>query len=487
MGIKASVRVTALVALTSEANKRTRALLQAKRPPEAKPGQFSDQVARLHATAETPADAAFLVDSALTQYLQGCRDWGEKVERILALWDGETLSETARGAVDAILEEVLRAPGALYDICERQDPLDLLLEDVLVMAGALAPETPLLEPESPEGTATRTRTRSDQVIRLRAVLANPEMERARAGLLAALHRELDRRDRLLPSAPRDAQGGNGLLVELRLINRLGQCLRVDGGQRFLGGQATAEAIEKRVARIVSTGALQDMLAGKTVLEKVETLFDMQKMVFGASARKIVEEYLRSFLEDRDFAGRLLDSSKTRLHKLVSVANVQKRVRQSLFSAEERLRWATMLDQMQMTFIRTNHIFAPFEKDKPPPQKVLETLDLCAEGAFTVGECVKRARAHLTRYAQRPTVIREFLAGAADSAEGAKRLALWARKCVTPAFPSLMLPVCACWWWKTRRLPPGTSAWFWTTWACRRSTWPRMGRKPWRCSRNMVTR
>lgn len=160
LGIKASVRVTALVALTSEANKRTRALLQAKRPPEAKPGQFSDQVARLHATAETPADAAFLVDSALTQYLQGCRDWGEKVERILALWDGETLSETARGAVDAILEEVLRAPGALYDICERQDPLDLLLEDVLVMAGALAPETPLLEPESPEGTATRTLTRS---------------------------------------------------------------------------------------------------------------------------------------------------------------------------------------------------------------------------------------------------------------------------------------------------------------------------------------
>ncbi|WP_404381577.1 response regulator [Caenispirillum salinarum] len=426
LGIKPSDRIGTLTALAAKAQKRTRARITEKKPPEARPGGYSDQVAALRQAAGDEAEAAFLADSALTQYLQGGRDWGEKTERILALCEGESLSAEAKARVDQVLGEVLRAGGAIHDICERVDPINMVLEDLLVMAGVLAPETPLLEPDPPGGKAPPERTRIDQVLRLRAVLADEGMERARAGLMAALHHELSRRDRLLPSMAGDAYGGGQLLAELQLISRLAQALK-PGGHVFLGGHATADAIEKRVARIVSTGALQDMLAGKTVLEKVETLFDMQKMVFGAYARKIVEEYLRSFLEDRDFAGRLLDSSKTRLRKLRSVADVQRRVKASLFPAEERVNWATMLDQVQLTFIRTNQVFAPFEKDKPPPQKVLETLDLCAEGAFTEGECVKRARAHLTRYAQRPTVIREFLAGASDSAEGAKRLALLGEK------------------------------------------------------------
>lgn len=80
------------------------------------------------------------------------------------------------------------------------------------------------------------------------------------------------------------------MSELQLISRLAQCLKREG-DGILGGPATADALEKRVARIVSTRALQDMLDGKTVLEKVITLFDMQRLVFGVSGRKIIEEYL----------------------------------------------------------------------------------------------------------------------------------------------------------------------------------------------------
>lgn len=231
------------------------------------------------------------------------------------------------------------------------------------------------------------------------------------------------------------------MSELQLISRLAQCLKREG-DGILGGPATADALEKRVARIVSTRALQDMLDGKTVLEKVITLFDMQRLVFGVSGRKIIEEYLRSFLNDRDFPGRLIDSSKTRLRKLRSIADVQRRVKQSLFPAEERMRWATMLDQVQLAFIRTNHIFAPFEKDRPPPQKVLETLDLCVQGAFTEGDCRKRARAHLTRYAQRPTVIREFLSGAGDSEKGQNAWRFWEKRCAPPECLLSTSPACA---------------------------------------------
>lgn len=425
-------RLTALTALAAAAQKDTRARTQALKPPEAKPGAFTALVDQARA-AHDAATAAFIVDSALTQFLMGGRTWADKTEALLALWEAEALSDAAKAAVDGVLGEILHSRGALHDVCERVDPVHMVLEDALVMLGLIDAARPLLEPEPVTGKPPAERTRAPQVTRLATVLADPAMTQARAGLLAALHRELGRKETLVGGGSSEMFGGNQLVPELQMIGRLAETLK-PGGHGFLGGHATAEALEKRVARIVSTGSLQDLLEGRSVLEKVETLFDLQKVVFGAYARRIVEDYLRSFLDDRDFAGRLLDSSKTRLKKLRSVADIQRRVKDSLFPAEDRVAWAAMLDQIQLTFIRTNQIFTPFEKDTPPPQKVLETLDLCAEGAFTDGEGIKRARTLLTRYAQRPTVIREFLGGVKDSAEGARRLALLGEKMRTAGVP-----------------------------------------------------
>lgn len=420
--VKPAQRMTELVALAAAVHKQTRARLTEHKPTEAKPGAFGKLVSSLRAGAGSEAEAAFLIDAALTQALSGSsRNWADKADRLVAIWEAEadTLPAAGKAAIDGLLAEILRSPGALHDISERVDPITLVLEDALVMLGLLPADQALLEAEVLEGR-TVARTRMPTVARLAALLADPAMAQARAGLVTALQRELGRKDRLMPAVGGDLYGVNQLVPELRLVGKLAQTLKPDG-HAFIGGHATAEAIERRVARLVSVGALQDLLEGRTVFEKVDTLFDLQKVVFGAYARRIVEDYLRTFLEDRDFPGRLLDSSKTRLKKLKSVAEVQRLVKASLFPADERLRWMAMLDQMQLTFIRTNQVFAPFEKDKPPPQKVLETLDLCAEGAFTEGECMKRARGLLTRYAQRPTVIREFLTGARDSAEGAARL------------------------------------------------------------------
>lgn len=164
LGVKASDRVGALTALTTKARKRARALAAEKTPPAAAPGTFSKQVATLRQRADNPMEAAFLIDCALTQYLQGGRGWGEKVERILALCEGETLSKDAKTHVDGVLGEVLRAGGAVHDICERVDPINVVLEDLLVMAGVLAPEKALLEPDPPGGqepAATHPRRSGD--------------------------------------------------------------------------------------------------------------------------------------------------------------------------------------------------------------------------------------------------------------------------------------------------------------------------------------
>lgn len=427
-GGKASTRLGELSALASRLHKDTRARLQAHDPGSARPGGLMALVATAARTGGSAEGAAFLVNAALTQALMGAHNWADKTERLLAFWDAESdsLSDGAKAHLDRLLGEILSTPGALHDICDRAEPVNLVIEDALVLLGLLPPAEALLEPEVLEGRPVPARERAPLVLRLAPVLADPAMTEARAGVVTALQEDLSGKERMLPAQGRDLYGVNQLLPELQLIGRLAQMLKPDG-HAFLGGHATAEAIERRVGRLVSTGSLQDMLEGRTVLEKVETLFDLQKVVFGVYARRIVEDYLRTFLEDRDFAGRLLDSSKTRLKKLKSVAEVQQRVTGSLFPAEDRLRWASMLDQIQLTFIRTNQIFAPFETAAPPPQKVLEALDLTVEGAFTQGECVKRARQLLTRYAQRPTVIREFLAGTKDSAEGARRLALLGEK------------------------------------------------------------
>lgn len=416
---KVSQRIGELANLVGAVQRQTRARLSERRPPDAEPGRFSAQAAALSAAGASPQEADFLVTASLCQYLGSGRDWGGKVERLLALWEAETLTGPAKAAVDGVLGEVLRSPGALHDIGERVDPVALVIEDALVMLGLLGETEALLDRDLLDGKPV-VRSRMPTVVRLAAVLADATMTRARDGLLAALQRELGRKDHLLPGAGSSIQAAAHLVPELRLIGRLGEALKVDG-HTFIGGHATAEVLERRVARLVSVSTLQDLLEGRTVLEKVVALFELQAVVYGDYARRIVEDYLRSFLDDRDFPGRLLDSSKTRLKKLKSVAEVQQLVKTSLFPPEDRSRWAALMDQIQLTFIRTNQIFAPFEKDKPPPQKVLETLDLCAEGAFTDGECMKRARGLLTRYAQRPTVIREFLAGAGSSAEGAARL------------------------------------------------------------------
>lgn len=78
LGVKASDRVGALTALTTKARKRARALAAEKTPPAAAPGTFSKQVATLRQRADNPMEAAFLIDCALTQYLQGGRRLGRE-------------------------------------------------------------------------------------------------------------------------------------------------------------------------------------------------------------------------------------------------------------------------------------------------------------------------------------------------------------------------------------------------------------------------
>lgn len=399
---RAMGRKGALTGLVNEVARLTRERLKADGPAELRPQNFALEVRRL---LQTRGDAGrFHVEAALTQRIQAGRSFAEKARLLLELAEA-TDEPDALAFIDRFLGETMRSDSSAASLSG--DAPFAALVDLLT---SLAAADKALDEEAPA-----------ILRRMQALLRRAPMPVLQDGLMVALRRELAKPDHFTIASVGDLAGVEAVQREVLALATLASRLRVGDG--FCGGEKTEAALLRRGALLVNEDTLHEIIKGRSFVQKLRTLFLLQKMPLPATAERAVVACILQFFESREFAGRLLDCWKERTEKLKGLAEVQRLVLDSALDPEEREYRARQVDDIQSAFIRTQRILTPLTgRLDPSMDAVIEVAKLAADRAFCKGRSRTAAAAALHRQVHRPRFLRGFLLSASGARERGLRAA-----------------------------------------------------------------
>lgn len=348
-------------------------------------------------TLQTTEAPGFAIDAAITLTLAGCKNRLAKVELLLdfcetAAAGGGTTEAEALDRADRFLGEQIAAPGLLRDLSHHADNLRDRINTVLDLHLGIIPQDVLLAPT---------------LRRLQTLLIDHPMPGCRNGLIDVLQDELKSEERLVPAVTGDLMGQKTLLADLMATADLAKRLKQPDG--FIGGRRTHDALDRRVGLLVSTEKLQEVMRGKSVLEKLRDLFHLQSAVAVASSTKTLDDYILLLMESRDFVGRLYDAVEGPDLRMRALAELQALVLQSSFSQAQRKSLAKALDSAQHDLLKTTSILSTLRKaTRPPIDAVLTVVDLAGDDAFTRGRCLAEARELIRRHVRHKDFVRKYL-------------------------------------------------------------------------------
>ncbi|NYZ12102.1 response regulator [Azospirillum sp. RWY-5-1] len=399
---RAMGRKGALTGLVNEVARLTRERLKADAPADLRPQNVALEIRRL---LQTRGDAGrFHVEAALTQHIQAGRSFAEKVRLLLDLAEA-TDEPDALAFIDRFLGETMRSDSAAASLSG--DAPFAVLVDLLT---SLAAADKALDEEAPA-----------ILRRMQTLLRRAPMPVLQDGLMVALRRELAKPDHFTIASVGDLAGVEAVQREVMALATLAARLRVGDG--FCGGEKTEAALLRRGALLVNEDTLHEIIKGRSFIQKLRTLFLLQKMPLPATAERAVVACILQFFESREFAGRLLDCWKERTEKLKGLAEVQRLVLDSALDAEEREYRARQVDDIQSAFIRTQRILNPLTgRLDPSMDAVIDVAKLAADRAFCKGRSGTAAAAALHRQVHRPRFVRGFLLSAQGARERALRAA-----------------------------------------------------------------
>lgn len=388
-------RKGALNPLVNDVAKRARDLLKSADLPDLGSESVGDA---LRALLDGPSETAtFLAEAAITQTIQVGRTFGEKARLLLALLAG-TEDNEATGLLDRFLGEIIRGETGFFSTTG-DIPFAAAVDLVISLS---AGDKPL-----PEGAPEAFRA-------IEGALKRSAMPQTREALLIAFRHLMLRDQHFSIASEGDLFGVEAVQREIMELARVASRLRnVDGS--FIGGPKIESALERRSAKLVNEDSLHEIIRGRNLIQKLRTLFLLQKMPLPPVSRDSVSGYLRQFFGSRDFAPRLLDCWKDRSDKLKGVAEVQRLVDHSALPEDERHDLARRMDDVQSLFIRTFHVLAHLAgKTEPTAEQVVEVLRLAAEDAFCEGKSRQTAARALYRHVHRPRFIGAFLRSAGEN-------------------------------------------------------------------------
>lgn len=349
-------------------------------------------VAELAALADGP-DAElrrFMVEAAVVAHIQPCRNYAEKAASLTELALTGKTAESLE-PLDRILGEMMTAESALPSITG-----DARFPKLVGFIVTLMAQDRPLEDGAPE-----------VLRRLETLLKRWPLPHLRESLARAFVQAMRRPDHFTIASVGDLFGIEAIQREVMALADIAGRLRRD--EDFIGGSGTEDALQRRGALLINEDTLHEMLRGRNLIEKLRTLFMLQKMPLPITAERAISSYIEQYFSSRDFAGRLFDCWKDQKDKLKGVAEVQRLVLASIFLAHEREAKAAMLDDVQSAFLRTQRMLGRLVgREDAPPDQVLDIAKLAAEKAFCDGKTRAVVAKALHRQAHRPRFIRSFL-------------------------------------------------------------------------------
>lgn len=405
---RAMDRKGAMTPLVNEIARLTRERLKENPPPDFLPDAYPGTAAELLSVGGFLG--RFLLDAAVTQHIATGRSFAEKAELLLELAE-TTEHPDALAPLERLLGEILLSDAGTAS-CARDAPFVTLIDLIVTL---IAADRPMAEDAPP---AFR---------RLDALMRRVPMPGLRDALAAAFRREMAKPACFTIASAGDMFGIEAVQREILALSDLSARLR-DREGAYVGGARTEAALQRRTALLVNEDTVPEITRGRNFVQKLRILFVLQKMPLSPSAAKAVTDYLKSFFDSRDFAGRLLDCWKDRNEKLKGLAEVQRMVLSSAFHEEEREYLGSQLDDIQNAFLRTQRVLAPLiqAKDDPPVDSVLDIVRLAGEGAICSGKSRLAVARVLYRHCHRPRFVRHVLLNAPGPKERAAR-ANWLRQ------------------------------------------------------------
>ncbi|MDR6771079.1 response regulator [Azospirillum sp. BE72] len=398
----------ALTPLVNEIARLTRERLKENPPPDFLPDAYPGTAAELLSNGGFLG--RFLLDAAITQHIATGRNFAEKAESLLEL-AATTEHPDALVPLERLLGEIMLSDAGTAS-CARDAPFVTLIDLIVTLIAA--------DRSMPDDAPPVFR-------RLDTLMRRVPMPALREALTAAFRREMAKPACFTIASAGDMFGIEAVQREILALSDLSARLR-DREGNYAGGARTEAALQRRTALLVNEDTVPEITRGRNFMQKLRILFVLQKMPLSPTAAKAVTDYLKSFFDSRDFAGRLLDCWKDRNEKLKGLAEVQRMVQSSAFPEEEREYLAGQMDDIQNAFLRTQRVLAPLiqAKDDPPADAVLDIVRLAGEGAFCSGKSRLAVARVLYRHCHRPRFVRHVLLNAPGSKERAAR-AGWLRQ------------------------------------------------------------
>ncbi|WP_434613486.1 response regulator [Azospirillum sp. B2RO_4] len=405
---RAMDRKGGMTPLVNEIARLSRERLKENPPPDFLPDAYPGTAAELLSVGGFLG--RFLLDAAVTQHIATCRSFAEKAESLLDLAE-TTEHPDALAPLERLLGEILLSDAGTAS-CARDAPFVTLIDLIVTL---IAADRPMVEEAPPVFR------------RLDVLMRQVPMPGLRDALAAAFRREMAKPACFTISSAGDMFGIEAVQREILALSDLSARLR-DREGAYVGGARTEAALQRRTALLVNEDTVPEITRGRNFVQKLRILLVLQKMPLSPSAAKAVTDYLKSFFDSRDFAGRLLDCWKDRNEKLKGLAEVQRMVLSSAFPEEEREYLGGQLDDIQNAFLRTQRVLAPLiqAKDDPPVDSVLDIVRLAGEGAICSGKSRLAVARVLYRHCHRPRFVRHVLLNAPGPKERVAR-ANWLRQ------------------------------------------------------------
>jgi hypothetical protein len=344
-----------------------------------------DRIDGLIVEIEDKESRSYLLHGALAKYLSDCRDFNDKVSRVLGLIRADHPAWVHEVA-DNFVAELLSIGNVLPVLIGKRGSLKAEMMAAAQMAtGNASQDDPKYTPDA------------RMVNRL---IAAGKMPKTQQSLIRYLCDSMKGARKLVE--------GN-LLAEGSAVGELVPALKRRDGS-WIGEMAMVEAIGKRCARWLHPEAVSELLAGADdAEEKFGRLMALSRDVIGNSNKRKLGEFLMPIISSPQGEVFLTLEGGTVTAKLRRLRRMQDQVLNCGLQEMHSKKIAEKLDELACRVVRSAQLIERMTQVKGSPvEKCFSLLRMTVEGYFTRGMADTMARDAIRRTIAKPDFAAGFL-------------------------------------------------------------------------------
>lgn len=344
-----------------------------------------DHIDDLIKTISEKESRSYLLHGALAKYLSGCRDFNDKLTRVIGLVRADHpawVHEVADNFVAELLSIGKVLPVLIGNRASLKEEMKAAAE---LAAGQASQEDRRFTPDA------------RMVNRLIAAGKMPKTQQSLTRYLC---------DSMMGS--RKLIEGT-VLEESAAVTELADCLKRRDGT-WIGELTMVEAIGKRCARWLHPEAVSELLAGAEDPEqKFDRLMTLSQNVYGNSNKRKLGEFLMPIISSPQGEVFLTLEGGTVTAKLKRLRRMQDQVLQCGLQDLHSKKVAEKLDDLACRIVRNAQLIERMTQGQGSPvEKCFSLLRMTVEGYFTRGKADTMARDAIRRSIARPDFAAGFL-------------------------------------------------------------------------------